>query len=134
MSVARASIGSWRTSPGPSDPASCSSGGPTLIFDRAPDGGVHPETGRNRGPTPLWALPLQVTRGSDRFSRDWMKVGPGHFAPALADLSPARKRRTAPPPEEVTEPKHDDDRADRAEAGDDVVDRRHEVVRGVLES
>src|SRR5450759_4362885 len=133
MSVELGAIGSWSTSPRPSDPGACSPDGRSKLIPTPPQSRCDQSFG-NREPAPLSALPMQVTGGPGRFSsfgigvKRRAGVDPGPVRLAMR-LCASRERRASTPPEQIPKPEHDDDRTDRAKSGDDVIDRRYEVVR-----
>src|SRR3979490_1502955 len=134
-SVARGTIGSWSTSPDRSGPTEGSPGGSVVISGLSPKSsamngaGGRPWPVRHLGTALLWGTTeAGYVRGMSE--RDVGRLDPAHIQWSLC---PARERRAAPAPQQVAKPEQDDDRADRAEAADDVVDRRHEVVRCVGE-
>src|SRR5882762_7896497 len=50
-----------------------------------------------------------------------------------SELCAPGQRHAAPAEEKETQEYEDEERTDRPQAGDDVVDRGHEIVRGVIE-
>ena len=94
------------------------------------------------------ALPLKVTGQVRPFSRlRHKKALPGCFASegfartqeghrvgvGSGVLGDRPAGASGAPPQEIAKPEQDEDRSDRAQAGDDVVDGGDEVVRGVTE-
>src|SRR5450759_1283509 len=93
MSVELGAIGSWSTSPRPSDPGACSPDGRSKLIPTPPQSRCDPSFG-NRESAPLSALPMQVTGGPGRFSSFGIGVKrrPG-LTPAQFDLRCAYARR-----------------------------------------
>src|SRR5919201_548242 len=130
MSMDRDAAGSWTTSAG-----SVSGGYFTLIVVRTsalPWRSAMTWFKANtvwriamRQSTVSLALPQQVTAAG----REFVPARDGSFL----SVSGGGREDPAPPPQQVPEPGDDDHGTDRAESGDDVVDRGDEVVGGVAD-
>src|SRR5438093_4437512 len=101
---------------------------------------AHPNAVLHRVP----GIPVQVTGGGWDLIRPPLPTGwrwwPGRGGPAGSGRGPNRlrvprhwRRRAPATPEEKAKAREHDQRSDRAERGDDVVDGRDEVVRGVVQ-